>query len=280
MLLLEELIKKLFPDLEITLRKAGKKDSCEEYIHKFIKLPVLFSIVLNFFVLLVVAEGVFNRGWNIFIIIILLPIFIIITFFCVMFFFSLPKMSISSRKTALESDILYSSRFLLLKLESGAPILNALIEASKLNTKSSQLFREIVTDIYLGTPIEEALDIGIKYSPSPSFVKILEEIKNSLKTGSDLEKSLKTTLEGMTKDHLLEIKAYGKKLSPLSMIYMIIGTIAPSLGSAIMVIGLGFLPDLAQNIASHLFIFLTIGLIVLQFFFILFFRALKPQVMA
>jgi type II secretory pathway component PulF len=275
--ILKEIVKKLFPKLEITLRKAGKEESLDDYINKYSKFPVIMSGFFNllfFFVFLKLAN---DKGSKLYLVL-FIPFLIVSTFFLIVIFFSFLKIIVINRRAELESDLLYSSRFLLLKLESGSPLLNALIDVSELDTKSSKFFKEIVTNIYLGTPIEEAIDLAIKYSPSESYVKILQEIKNSLRTGADIEKSMKATLESMTKEHVIQIKSYGKKLSPISMIYMIVGTIVPSLGTAILVIGLGFV-DVGEKIADWLFTVLLIILILGQIFFILLFRAVKPQVM-
>ena len=134
---------------------------------------------------------------------------------------------------------------------------------------------------FFSNPTSRALRRTVELDSTGNFVIIKEyvanaEIRNSLKTGSDLERSLKSTLNEMTKDHVIAIKEYGKKLSPLSMFYMIVGTILPALGSALMVVGLGFVNI---NITFTVFGFLLFGLASIQIFFIMFFRALKPPVM-
>ncbi|MBN2423190.1 type II secretion system F family protein [Candidatus Woesearchaeota archaeon] len=273
------MIKQLFPNLELTLRKAGKKESPQEYTNKYSKYSLLFAFLFSAFFLIVILEGINNRGWPTFSLIFLVPLFFALFFAFLLMFFSVLRLTIFNRRYELESDLLYSSRYLLLKLESGAPLLNVLIDVSNLHTNSSKFFREIVSDIYLGTSIEEAVGLAIKYSPSPAYTKILEEIKNSLKTGADIEKSMKSTLESLTKEHLIQIKAYGKKLSPVSMMYMIIGTILPALGSAMIVVATGFI-ELPLKTSSTMLVFLVLVLLITQFFFILLFKALKPQVMA
>ena len=275
----DNLIKKLFPSLEIELRKAGRKETAEEYIKKYSKYPLIFSFLFSIFFLMVLLKEITTRNLSFLFFFLLLPIILGMYVFFTYLMFSLPKVEIINRKSRLESDILYSTRYLLLKLESGSPLLNALIDVSNLNTNSSALFNEIVTDIYLGTPIEQAVEKGIRYSPSDSFVKILEEIKNSLKTGSDIEKSLKNTLDDLTKEHLIKIKAYGKKLSPLSLLYMIIGTVIPALIPAGLVLVFS-VTKLPSETVSTVLIILIIGLVVVQLFFIQAFKALKPQEMS
>ncbi|MFH0874948.1 MAG: type II secretion system F family protein [archaeon] len=273
------ILKKLTPDLEKTLRKAGKKDLPEEYLAKISKYSLFYSIFICIFAVLIISKGIEQTNWPMHSYVFLPIVFLISFIWISMVFIGLNNVTIINRKSTLESDLLYSTRHLLLKLESGAPLLNALIDTSKLETKSGRFFSEIITDVYLGTPIEDAIDIAINDSPSKSFTKLLEEIKNSLRTGTDLEKSMKSTLSSMTKDHMLQITAYGKKLAPLSMMYMIFGTIMPALSSAILVLVIGFV-NLGTNTLTTLLVVLIVTLVIIQFFFILFFKALKPEAMS
>jgi pilus assembly protein TadC len=187
-------------------------------------------------------------------------------------------MQLNSRKALLESDLLYSIRHLLLSLESGTALINSLESVSKLNTKSSIFFKELVFDISLGIPIEEALTKAIEYSPSKAYTKILLEISTSLETGADLQKTLKNSLEDITKNHLILIKEYGKKLNPMSMFYMMIGTIMPSLGTAGLIVASSLLPGIFV-IDLRILLAITFLLLILQLFFVLAFRSLKPAVM-
>lgn len=266
------LLSHLFPDLELILRRAGVNQEPETYLKKASFVGFLFAVLFS-----ALSIGVaLKEGFSIYIAIF---VFLVIYFLGVFIVILLPGQKVKQRRREAESDILYSGRYLLLKLESGSPLLNALIDVSNLDTKSSKFFKEIVSDVFLGTPIEDAIDTAIKYGVSPAFTKILEEIKTSLRTGSDIEKALRTTLSDITKLHVIEIKAYGKKLSPLSMFYMIMGTILPSIGSAMLVVASGFLPGFLNEIDFKILATLAFIVFLIQVFFILFFKAIKPAVM-
>jgi pilus assembly protein TadC len=270
-------VKKLNPELGKKLRLAGIRVDQEAYIAKLSSRAILFAILVTLIASIFVIEGTLKRGWTPLSYLVLPIVFFLLLFFFTNLLMMAPNSAIKKRKIELESDLLYSARFLLLKMESGSPLLNALIDVSNLHTKSSKFFKEIVTDIYLGTPLEDAIEQAKEHSPSKSYSKVLEEVQNSLRTGADLERSLKSTLDEITKAHVLAIKEYGKKLSPLSMFYMILGTIVPSLGSALLLIGLGTMSPGAS--IWTIFVFLLLVLAIVQVFFIMFFKALKPSVM-
>ncbi|MBN1502529.1 type II secretion system F family protein [Candidatus Woesearchaeota archaeon] len=272
-IIFRNLVKKHYRELGKILRKAGIAAEQDKYIGNAELSAFIFSLLITAFCLLVFLK----EGWPL---AILLLLFVFLFTVILLAILHIPKLIINNRRIEVESDILYSTRYLILKLESGSPLLNALIDVSKLHTNSSKFFQEIVSDIYLGTSVEDAIDNAVKYSPSKAFTKIFNEIKNSLKTGADIEKSLKATLKDMTRQHVVEIKAYGKKLSPASMFYMIIGTIAPSIGTALLVVASGFLPGVISKIDFRVFAFLFFVVVAIQGFFILFFKAMKPEVMA
>ena len=108
-----------------------------------------------------------------------------------------------------------------------------------------------------------------------SQAQLLEQLKNALETGADLKDSLKSTMNEITNQRIVEISAYGKKLAPLAMFYMIAGTIVPSLGAAMLVIASSFI-----NIRITLAVLLgLVGLLVIvQYFFLLLFKAIRPAV--
>lgn len=191
----------------------------------------------------------------------------------------IPELELKKKKALLESDLLYSARHLLLKIESGSSLLNSLESVSTLNTKSSVYFKQLMLDVSLGMPIEGALEKAIEYSPSKAYSKILEELLTSLKTGSYIQKTLRNTLDDITRNHLINIQEYGKKLNPMSMFYMILGTILPSLGTAMLIVAASLLPGILI-IDMRILMFIAFFILFIQVFFLLAFRGLKPEVMA
>ena len=203
-------------------------------------------------------------------------VFVVVLVFSNLLLRYLPVMKLNGKKAVLESDLLYSVRHLLLKLESGSALLNSLESVSELKTKSSSYFRQLLFDVEMGLPLEDAIEKAIEYSPSKAYTKLLIEIKTSLKTGANLQTTLKNTLEDITKEHLIHIQEYGKKLNPMSMFYMIIGAILPSLGTAMLIVASSMM---SIEVNFGLLGFVLFVLLMLQIFFVISFRSLKPEVM-
>ncbi len=206
--------------------------------------------------------------------ILIIPVFLI--FFSIIFFLSIRNLDVlkMKREKEIDRDVLFAGRFLLVKLNSGKPLINSLIDASNSYGVAGKYFKEIVDDINLGTPIEDALEKASRTTPSRRFRKILFQINNALRIGVDVTSSLEGTLENITQEQLIEIQRYGKKLNSITMFYMLVAVVAPSLGITLFsVIG----SIISLRIDMQTFIMLLFFLVVVQLFFITLFRSIRPN---
>lgn len=239
---------------------------------QFVKKAILFSfsaaIAVTFFTFVILEKQMSSLS--------ILPLlFILVSAFVFLFMLQTPKVYIRKREREINKEVLFAGRYLLVKLESGTPLFNALIDASKSYGISGKYFKEIVDDINTGTPIEEALEKARKYNASRNFRLILWQIITSLKTGAEVADSLRKTLSQITQEEIIEIKEYGKKLNSLVMFYMIIACVMPSLGVTMIVVISSFM-DLDIGM-SHLFTVLFF-LAVIQFLFISLIKSARPMV--
>lgn len=268
----KELILRFFPKLEFTLIQAGIKETVDSYLKKALLIISIFSlaaIIPLFFVFLKEEISL----------LLLIPAFVILFAFFLFVAMQVPKMAVKRRSQEIESDLIYTVRHFLLRIECGSSLINALEDAGNLNTVSAKYFGEVMHDINIGAPTEEAIDYAIKFTPSERFREVMNIIKNSLKTGTDIKQSINSNLKEMTHDKILEIKDYGKKLSPLSMFYMIIGTIIPSIGASVLVIGSTFFPAImAGRAAPAILIAFAVLLVIVQIGFYLLFKSMRPLV--
>jgi pilus assembly protein TadC len=178
------------------------------------------------------------------------------------------------RAKDIDREVLFAGRFLLVKLHSGSPLITALEQAASSYGVGSRFFKEIVDDIKLGTPVEEALEKAMDSSPSEKFSKILFQISNSLKIGVDVTDSLQAVLQEIAADQLIEIKKYGKKLSSITMFYMLVAVVAPSLGITIVSVILSLI---GFPIDMYFYLAVLAGLGIVQFIFLVMFKSIRPN---
>jgi len=210
-----------------------------------------------------------------------LPIFIPVIVFIVLGYifltmqFKIPQVRLLHRVKAIDNDVLFTGRFLLIKLSSGKPLLNALNDTSKSPGAASLHIKEIVDDINFGTPIEKALQSAVDNSPSRHFRNVIFQITNSLKVGLDVTENLAIILQEIEDEQALEIEKYGKKLNSIALFYMILAVVIPSLGMTIFMVVATLI---SFTINGWIYAIMLIFIIFVNFFFIMAFRQIRPAV--
>ncbi len=167
------------------------------------------------------------------IMIISFPIIFVLMFF---YFLKLPDVRILKRQREISKSIVFAGRFLIIELESGVPIYDALTNVSRNFKDIGKYFDEIIGQVDMGTTLEEALNREIELTPSNNFRKLLWQILNSLKTGADISSSLNAVVEQIVREQSIESKNYGRKLNPFAMFYMILAVIMPTLGTTMLIV--------------------------------------------
>jgi len=203
--------------------------------------------------------------------------FIVPILFFVMFFYMirLPDVRIARKEKEISKEIVFAGRFIIIELESGVTLYNSMINVSKNYEVIGRYFKEIIDKVDLGTSMEDALNEAVELIPSNDFRKILWQIINSIRTGSDIAKSLYSVMEQITKDQITEVNEYGKKLNPLAMFYMIVAVVLPSLGMTMLIILSSFIQfELSLTILLALAGFLGF----VQFMFIAMVKFSRPAI--
>ena len=222
-------IAKAFPMLKFKLKQAGMEEKPENFIKKTFISAFYMTTGLVLFLFLILAKFNIFKG----ILFLVVPIIFIIMFF---YMFKLPDLMITKKEKEISKEIVFAGRFIIIELESGVPLYNAMLNVSKNFDIVGRYFKEITDKVDLGTSTEDALNEAAELIPSDDLRKILWQIINSIRTGSNIAKSLHSVIEQITKDQITEVNKYGKKLNPLAMFYMIIAVILPSLGITMMII--------------------------------------------
>lgn len=258
---------KRFPGLKLELLQANIKQEPEDFIRKSFFLALFSTIVLLFIsilILLKLEKSVLLAFLNI-------PIFFVLF----LFFIKSPRVKAKKQVREIDKEIVYAGRFLLIELSSGIPLYNTMLNVSNVYPKIGKHFREVTDRIEIGKPMETAMDEVIELTPSPNFRKLLWQISNSLRTGSDVGLALKGILDQISREQLLEVKAYGKKLNPMVMFYLMIAVIAPSLGIAMLSMLSSFI---GLNLDFNALLGIGVGVAIIQLMFIAVIRNSRPGV--
>jgi pilus assembly protein TadC len=187
------------------------------------------------------------------------------------------RADIKIRKMAkdIDRDVLFAGRFLLIKLNSGRPLINAITDASNSYGVANHYFKEIAREIDMGTPLEQALENASRYSPSARMQRILFQISNALKIGIDVTNYLEAILDEIAEEQLMEIKNYGHKLASITLFYMLFAIVIPSLGITMFIVAASLINIKVDFMLFIVFLFM---LIIIEFVFITIFRQIRPNV--
>ena len=268
---LESVVVKKLPALKRALRMAQMKQTPQQYAQRALRLTIYVSVAL------VIAT--FFGTWKMLphktTLMLLLMIGVGVPPLVFFFFINAPNGIVRKRQRDIDKDVLFAGRYLLMKLESGSPIVSTLSDASRGYGIASKYFKEIVDEINTGVAVEDALEEARNYNSSEKFRKVLWQLVVTLKTGTDVTSPLKATLSTIAKEQVIEIKEYGKKLNSLMLFYMVVACIAPSLGLAMFLI-IGSFIDLApsKGVLFAILFFLAI----VQGFFLIMIKAARPMV--
>jgi len=271
--LVKQLVKRM-PDLKKRIKMAHMGQTPFTFVKRNLILAAYLAGTFAFLTLLMLDKV---RGREFIGSTILYSVlgFIGVYIFAFFFFQNTVTVYIKRREKDLNKEVLFAGRYILIKMDSGTPFYNSLIDASKGYGVAGKFFKEIVDEIETGTTIEEALENAATYSPSKQFRQIMWQVTNALKSGIDVTHSLRSILTEIMKSHVIEIKRYGKKLSSLSMFYMLIAIIVPSLGMAMFVVLSAFISIRVKLI--HLMA--VVGLLAfVQFMFLALFKSIRPNI--
>ncbi len=257
-----------FPNLKKEIRIAHLKSTPQEFIYKNLKFSLPFSLGLTIIFFFVADKAGLPLS--------LIPAAFIVIFILVFNFgFLKLKAKILKRQKEIDREVLFVGQYLLIKLYSGRPLLNALIDTTKSYGVAAKYIKEIVNDIGTGSSLENALENAMTYSPSEKFRKILFHISNALKLGIDVTVPLSAVLDEITKEQDIEIKRYGKKLNTIVIFYMLAAVVIPSIGMTLFIVVSSFI-NFTVSI-TH-FLVVVFFMVIIQFLFISIFKTIRPTV--
>ncbi len=252
-----EAITKRFPYLKHNLAQAGMAIKPEDFIRTKLTHSLIVSLTLSVCSLFIL----YKSGLSLFFAI---PVFLLVYLLIFLILINTPR-AVSARKVRdIDQEITYAGRFLLIELSAGVPLFDAIKNVSDNFEFIGKHFKEIIQRVEFGKPLEQALNEIMEITPSDNFRKLLFNLVNSLKTGADVSTALESVVEQISREKLIKIREYGKKLNPIVMFYLIIAVIAPSLGIAVLTLLSSFL-GLSFSLGSLLGISFGVGLLQLIF---------------
>lgn len=259
-----------FSNVEIDLAQAKIKTPLNEHISMSIFASVNNALMI-FAAFLVL--GIFSKNSQFYLLgILLTPLFLFFTFYSTLY---QPKVKAKIRAREIDRELPYALRHLLINVRSGIPVYNAFVSISEGYGAVSEEINGILKEVNGGKSEIEALEESIITNPSFLYRKAFWQILNALRTGTDVEVSLRSAVENIIKEQLISIKKYGQELNPFTMLYMMIGVIMPSLGITLLMLLSNFT---GTGMGKSIFYLILAFLIVFQLVFMNIVKTKRPLV--
>jgi flagellar protein FlaJ len=272
LLSLAQRLESFFPQLERELRNARMDESPSQYLSTCLRRSFKLSVPSS--ISLIAAGIITGVASTTRIGIISFPLLTIMGFLT---FAKYPKIKTKKRTRALEKDLPYALRDVLIEVKSGVPLYNALKTVTSGYGEASEEFSLIIKDVDGGKSMVEAIEESIVRNPSEQYRRAMWQINNSIKSGTDISITLQSIVDSIIKDQKLKIKKYGKELNPYVLVYLLIAVVGPSLGITGLIVVSSFT---GTSVDKTVYIGVLFMLVVMQTFFLNLVKSKRPEVKA
>ena len=236
---------RLFPYLQIELDRANMKVEAKRYLAMCLVATTFILIFLTAFLTLLFSKyGWYFIGTGIAVIFSLIILFMQVNY---------PKLTANRRIRKLDAELLIGLRTLMIHLNSGVPLFEAMVIISKQSFGEVSIeFKKAVQKINAGVPAIDALESMAVQNPSPYFRRTIWQMINGMKAGAPISQVMESVIENLSKEQIIQIEKYGSQLNPLTMFYMICAIIMPALGVTFLIAISAFI-DLSEFAIKAIF---------------------------
>ncbi|MFH1447627.1 MAG: type II secretion system F family protein [Candidatus Micrarchaeota archaeon] len=259
-----------FPQLKRDLALANMEMDPKDFVLKSVSwASVLTAVITALLYMLFITLPVPPM-----LLIPLVPLVFTSTFLYMM---KVPEVRMLRRKRDIDMDIVFAGRQILIELRSGISLFDAILSVTDGYGEVSEEFSKIVEKTTIGISIDVAMREIAETNPSRAFGRITSQLASSVRSGSDITVAFEGILEQVSREQEIELKAYGQKLNPLAMFYMIVGVILPSLGVVLTIIVLSFV---SISIGTDVLVMALSIQALLQYIFLTMVESARPRLYA
>ncbi len=270
---LAKLLSSMFPRLSPTLKWAGIKQSVLDYTSLAILISASFSAFYTTSALITLFFLNILNPYNF--------LFSLATGFLIFWLAFILKMRqpyflANKRSKDFDKNIAFAIREIYVRVNSGQTLFNAISRVGFGDYgEISEEFKKYVHKLETGKSELEALEELAGRIASEDFRRLLWQLINSLKEGSDVSKTLRSMVQNIERSKKIRIEQFSSKLTPLSVMYLLSAIILPALGMTLMII----LSSLMGNDSlTKIFYLIPVYLVVINTFFLTAIRKVRPHV--
>ena len=179
-----------------------------------------------------------------------------------------PSVVVGRRIKDIERNLLPVLQSIFVQTNSGVVLFEVLVNVSNSDYgEISREFKRVVKEINAGKPQIKALEDLASRNPSLFFRRAIWQLINGMKGGADISAIIEETNRSLSEEQVIQIQAYGGKLAPLAMFYMLIGVIIPSLSITFIILFLTFV-NISEEGSKTIFYGFYVMIVFAQIMFI------------
>ncbi len=266
-LFLGDILSKAKPSLKMNLFQAGISLMPREFVAIAIFSSIFYFAIFSSLILFV---GLIFNSVSL---LLSLGIGAVFAVFVYTYLLNYPKLIATKNVRTLEKDMLSAMQHMLIEVKSGVPLFNSMVGISEGYGNISHEFRKITKEINAGVKETDALDEASQRNPSVHFRRVLWQITNALRSGSDVASTLQSIVENLAKEQIIAVKKYGQELNPFTMMYMMIAVILPSIGITFLIIFSSFS---GVTLPNNIFPIILVAMALFQFFYMGMIKTKRP----
>jgi pilus assembly protein TadC len=191
--------------------------------------------------------------------------------FCLVY----PKWLGNKKVAQMDRDLLFAARHLRIQTTAGVPLFESLVSATHGYGAVSLEFDKIVTSVQGGINLADALEDSATRNPSYYYSRILWQMSNAVKAGTDIGPVLSDIVEFLSEEQRIEMRNYGAQLNSLAIMYLMACIIVPTISLIFMMVISSFVE---VPITDTVFVFILGALIFVQYMFIGIIESRRPSV--
>ncbi|MCX6801119.1 MAG: type II secretion system F family protein [Candidatus Diapherotrites archaeon] len=201
-------------------------------------------------------------------------VFAFIGFF--LYFMLYPKMRARQLASAIDSELVFAIRSMLIQLSSGVSLFETMKSISRSNYGAvSKEFSFVVGDISTGSRETESLEKLAFKTQSETLKKTIWQLITTIKGGGSMVSALAVQVDSLIANQMDSIKSYAAELNLWILMYLIVAAALPSLGVTFLVI----ISSLSGGgVGKEIIISIVILSIMVQMGMIMFVRTRTPRV--
>jgi pilus assembly protein TadC len=148
-----------------------------------------------------------------------------------------PGVRANKRRRAMESNVLFVLRDLLIKMKSGISLFDAMSGIARAgHGEISTAFEITIQEMTAGISQIDALNRMALRTPSKNLRRVIWQLSNALRAGADISNTVAAIVQDMSEEQRVKIKNFGAELNPLAMVYMMVNIIMPTMGITFIIV--------------------------------------------